>query len=326
MQQEHTAAIDAAGLEKTYPGGVKALDGVSLRVAPGEVFALLGPNGAGKSTTVKVLTTLSRPDAGRATVAGFDLIAEPAAVRRAIGVVGQRSAVDGTATGRENLVLQGRFFGLGGRVLRERVDAILGQLGLTDAADRIAGTWSGGMQRKLDVGMGLVHQPRVLFLDEPTTGLDPEARATLWTEIERLSRQEGLAILLTTHYLDEADRLADRVAIVDRGRIVAEGTPDALKAELQGDAIHVDLRSGSDADVAAGLLGRLSGIGRPAIEGSRLSARADHAATAMPAVLSALDGAGIRVASVTVARPSLDDVYFRHTGRSFRPETLEASL
>jgi ABC-2 type transport system ATP-binding protein len=326
MQSKGSAAVLAAGLEKTYPGGVRALDGVSLRVRAGEVFALLGPNGAGKSTTVKVLTTLSRPDKGSATVAGFDVLAQPAAVRRAIGVVGQRSAVDRTATGRENLTLQARVFGLRSQALRDRVNEILAQLGLTEAADRIAGTWSGGMQRKLDVAMGLVHRPGVLFLDEPTTGLDPEARATLWAEVERLSREGGLAILLTTHYLDEADRLADRVAIVDHGRIVAEGTPEALKAELQGDAIHVDLRSGNDVHQAAGLLGRVSGIGRPAIEGSRLSARADHAATAMPAVLSALEGAGIAVAAVTVARPSLDDVYFRHTGRSFRPETLEASL
>ena len=326
MSGKDTAAVFAAGLEKSYPGGVKALDGVSLQVAQGEVFALLGPNGAGKSTTVKVLTTLSRPDKGSASVAGLDILNQAAAVRRSIGVVGQRSAVDGTATGRENLALQARIFGFRGRVLRDRVNAILDQLGLTDAADRIAGTWSGGMQRKLDVGMGLVHRPRVLFLDEPTTGLDPEARATLWAEVERLSRQDGLAILLTTHYLDEADRLANRVAIIDHGRVVAEGTPEALKAELQGDAIHVELRSGRDADQAAGLLGTLHGIGRPAIEGSRLSARADHAASAMPAVLSALEGAGIPVAAVTVARPSLDDVYFRHTGRSFRPETLEASL
>jgi ABC-2 type transport system ATP-binding protein len=326
MQRKDSATVVATGLEKAYPGGVKALDGVSLRVGPGEVFALLGPNGAGKSTTVKVLTTLSRPDAGTATVAGFDVLTQPSAVRRSIGVVGQRSAVDGTATGRENLALQARVFGLRGRELRGRVNQLLEQLGLSDAADRIAGTWSGGMQRKLDVGMGLVHQPQVLFLDEPTTGLDPEARATLWSEVERLSRQDRLAILLTTHYLDEADRLADHVAIVDHGRVVAEGTPEALKADLQGDAIHVDLRSGADAGEAAGLLGRVTGIGPPASAGRRLSARADHAATAMPAVLSALEGAGIGVAAITVARPSLDDVYFRHTGRSFRPESLEASL
>jgi ABC-2 type transport system ATP-binding protein len=172
--------------------------------------------------------------------------------------------------------------------------------------------------------MGLIHRPTVLFLDEPTTGLDPEARAALWGEIARLARH-GLTILLTTHYLDEADRLAGRVAIVDHGRVVAKGTPEALKAELQGDAIHVDLRSTGDAAAAAGILAGVTGLGRPAVDGGRVSARADRAATAMPSVLAALDGAGIGVAAVTVARPSLDDVYFRHTGRSFRPELQEAS-
>ena len=326
MHMEHTPTIEAHDLVKTYPGNVRALDGFSLDVQPGQVFGLLGPNGAGKSTTVRILTTLSTPDSGRGRVAGHDILSEPAAVRRAIGVVGQRSAVDASATGRENLVLQGRVFGLRGRELRSRVDRLLAQLGLTDAADRIVGTWSGGMQRKLDVAIGLINSPTVLFLDEPTTGLDPEARAALWAEVERLSREEGLSILLTTHYLDEADRLASELAIVDGGRIVARGTPEALKAELQGDAIHVDLRSGADIGTATGVLERLAGLGRPAVEGTRISARADHAATSMPALLSALDGAGVPVAAVTVARPSLDDVYFRHTGRSFRPDLQEASL
>jgi ABC-2 type transport system ATP-binding protein len=326
MHSEHTPTIEASDLVKTYRGGVRALDGLSLEVGPGQVFALLGPNGAGKSTTIKILTTLSRPDSGTARVADHDVMRAPDQVRRAIGVVGQRSAVDASATGRENLTLQGRVFGLRARSLRERVDALLDQLGISDAADRIVGTWSGGMQRKLDVAMGLINRPTVLFLDEPTTGLDPEARAALWVEIARLSRTDGLSILLTTHYLDEADRLADELAIVDHGRIVARGTPEALKAELQGDAIHVDLRSDVDVPTAAGVLARLNGLGHPAVEGTRISARADHAASTMPSVLSALDGAGIEVAAVTVARPSLDDVYFRHTGRAFRPEMQEASL
>ena len=319
-------AIEAEGLVKTYPGDVRALDGVSLTVDPGQVFALLGPNGAGKSTTVRILTTLSRPDSGTARVAGHDVLAEPAAVRRSIGVVSQRSSVDPSATGRENLGLQGRVFGLEGRDLDRRIAELLGQLGLEDARDRIVSTWSGGMQRKLDVAMGLVHRPSVLFLDEPTTGLDPEARAMLWAEIARLSTSEGMTILLTTHYLDEADRLASELAIVDRGRIVARGTPDGLKADLHGDAIHVVLRSADHAAAAAGLLARLDGLGNPAVDGSRISARADHAASTMPSVLSALDGAGIPVAAVTVARPSLDDVYFRHTGRAYRPENMEVSL
>jgi ABC-2 type transport system ATP-binding protein len=217
------------------------------------------------------------------------------------------------------MTLQGRVFGINRRELRARVADLLERFGLAEAADRIVRTWSGGMQRKLDVAMGLLHRPSVLFLDEPTTGLDPEARAELWDEIRRLSG-EGLSILLTTHYLDEADRLAARLAIVDRGRIVAEGTPDALKAELRGDAIHVELEAATHAPEAARLLGRLDGVGQPTLDGSSLTARADRAASAVPFVLAVLDGAGIGVASVTVARPSLDDVYLRHTGRAYRPE------
>jgi ABC-2 type transport system ATP-binding protein len=321
---DHTSdrpPVEAVDLVKTYPGDVRALDGLSLTVAPGSVFGLLGPNGAGKSTTVKILTTLTRPDSGAAWVAGHHVLRDPDRVRRAIGTVGQRSAVDPSATGRENMILQGRVYGLGGRELRARVSELLDRFNLAEAADRIVRTWSGGMQRKLDVAMGLLHRPSVLFLDEPTTGLDPEARASLWDEIRRLS-EEGLSILLTTHYLDEADRLAARLAIVDHGRIVAEGTPDALKAELRGDAIHVELESPSSGAQAAGLLASLHGLGQPTLDGGTLSARADRAASAVPSVLATLEGAGIAVASVTVARPSLDDVYLRHTGRAFRPQEV----
>jgi ABC-2 type transport system ATP-binding protein len=317
---DHTSQrppIEASDLVKTYPGDVRALDGLSLAVGPGSVFGLLGPNGAGKSTTVKILTTLTRPDSGAAWVAGHDVLRNPERVRRAIGTVGQRSAVDPSATGRENMVLQGRVYGLAGKELAERVAALFERFELADAADRIVQTWSGGMQRKLDVAMGLLHRPSVLFLDEPTTGLDPEARASLWDEIRRLA-DDGLSIFLTTHYLDEADHLAGRLAIVDRGRVVAEGTPDGLKAELRGDAIHVELASPTSGAQAAGLLAGLNGLGEPILDGSTLSARADRAASAVPSVLARLEGAGIGVASVTVARPSLDDVYLRHTGRAFR--------
>jgi ABC-2 type transport system ATP-binding protein len=218
-------AVAVDGLVKTYPGGVQALDGLSFTIEPGSIFGLLGPNGAGKSTTVRILTTLSRPNAGRAIVAGIDVLREPEQARRVIGSVSQRAAVDPDATGLENLALQGRLYGLRGDELRRRVSELLDRFTLSEAAGRLARTYSGGMQRKLHVAMGLVHRPRVLFLDEPTTGLDPEARAELWDEIGRLARTEGLTILLTTHYLEEADRLAGRLAIVDRGRIVAEGTP-----------------------------------------------------------------------------------------------------
>jgi len=308
-------AIEAEGLVKAY-GDVRALDGLSLAVPAGTILGLLGPNGAGKSTTVRILTTLSRPDAGAARVAGHDVLSDPGAVRRAIGCVGQRSGVDLEATGAENLILQGRLHGMRGRELAARAAELLDQFGLTQASGRVVKTYSGGMQRRLDIAMALVHRPQVLFLDEPTTGLDPEVRAEMWREIERLTRDEGLSILLTTHYLEEADRLASELAIVDRGRMVAGGTPEALKAELRGDSIHVELGFAANGAVHAAL-DPLAGIRELVIEGTSLRARADEGARAVPAVLGALEAGGIDVASVTVSRPSLDDVYLRHAGRSF---------
>ncbi|MGH3211654.1 MAG: ABC transporter ATP-binding protein, partial [Trebonia sp.] len=217
-------AIEARGLVKTYsaPGKtrVRALDGLTLSVQPGSIFALVGPNGAGKTTTVKILTTLATPDEGSATIEGIDVIAAPAQARRVIGVVGQRSGADPGATGRENLILQGHLYGMPARAARARADELLDRFLLTDAAGRFARTYSGGMQRRLDVALGLMHRPGVLFLDEPTTGLDPESRAAMWQEIARLASGEGLTVLLTTHYLEEADRLVSRLAIVDRGRVV----------------------------------------------------------------------------------------------------------
>src|ERR687887_1471150 len=214
VQRDRMAlAIEANDLTKTYPPDVRALDGLSLAVRSGTIFGLLGPNGAGKSTTVRILTTLSRPDDGNARVAGIDVLAEPVRVRHAIGVVGQKHGLDPEATGRENLVLQGELYGITGRELRRRTAESLERFGLADAADRQAKTYSGGMQRRLDVAMGLIHHPQVLFLDEPTTGLDPEARVDMWQGIERLAREEGVTVLLTTHYLEEADRLAAPPAI-----------------------------------------------------------------------------------------------------------------
>jgi ABC-2 type transport system ATP-binding protein len=313
------AAIEAEGLIKTYPGDVRALDGVSFQVPAGTIFGLLGPNGAGKSTTVKILTTLSRADEGTARVAGIDVVRDPVAVRRAIGVVGQKNAVDGEATGRENLVLQGRLYGLSGAALRTRVDGLLERFSLADAADRFVKGWSGGMQRRLDVALGLVARPQVLFLDEPTTGLDPEVRVAMWDEISTLAREEGLTILLTTHYLEEADQLASQLAIVDRGRIVAEGSPEQLKAELQGDRISVELDGDGGVPGAAleAALARVDGVREIVLEGRLVSARADQGARAVPAVLAALESEGVPVAAVSVARASLDDVYLRHTGRTF---------
>jgi ABC-2 type transport system ATP-binding protein len=315
-------AIEAAGLEKTYPRAVRALDGLSLSVQTGTIFGLLGPNGAGKSTTVRVLTTLTRPDRGSARVAGLDVLAEPRRVRQAIGVVNQKPGIDPEATGRENLVLQGEFYGITGSELKRRVDESLERFSLTSAAGRQVKTYSGGMQRRLDVAMGLLHRPQVLFLDEPTTGLDPEARAELWQEIERLAREELMTILLTTHYLEEADRLASQLAIVDRGRIVAEGTPDSLKSELHGDTIQVELGQpdGARAHVA---LARVDDVSEVTVEAGTLRARARDGGAAIPGVLAALDAHGVPVASVMVARPSLDDVYLRHAGRSFQSAELE---
>jgi ABC-2 type transport system ATP-binding protein len=308
--------VEAHDLVKTYPSGVRALDGLSIVIKPGEVFGLLGPNGAGKSTTIKILTTLTRPDSGTASVAGHDVLRHPEQVRRAIGVITQRSGADPLATGRDNLLLQGRLYGLGGAALRRRVTELLDRLDLADAADRAVRTYSGGMQRRLDVALGLVHRPQMLFLDEPTTGLDPEARSMLWQEIGALSAA-GLTILLTTHYLEEADRLADRLAIVDQGRVVVDGTPDELKGELRGDAVHVELGIAPDERAVRLAIGHVTGIREVALAGRRLSARADDGAAAVPGVLSALDQAGVPVAAVTVARPSLDDVYLRHVGRRF---------
>jgi ABC-2 type transport system ATP-binding protein len=310
-------AIEAHDLVKTYPKGVKALDELSFVVPAGTVFGLLGPNGAGKSSTVKILTTLAQADSGTARVAGLDVRAKPARLRHLIGVVAQLSGADPVATGRENVMLSGRIQGLRGRDLSRRTDDLLGRFGLADAAGRRVRTYSGGMRRRLDVAMGLINRPQVLFLDEPTAGLDPESRSAMWAEIGRLAAAEGLTILLTTHYLEEADHLASRLAIVDRGRVVAAGTPDELKGELHGDAVHLELAADTGPDPVLTALARVPGVREARIEGTSLSARADEGATALPAALAALECAGVTVRAATVARPSLDDVYLRYSGRRF---------
>jgi len=312
-------AIVVDGLEKTYPKDVRALDGIRFAVREGEVFGLLGPNGAGKSTTVRILVTLTTPDAGRAEVAGHDVVREPAAVRRALGYVPQASGVDREATGRENLLLQGRIQGMGGGDLSGRVGDLLELFGLGEKADALVRTYSGGQKRRLDVALGLVHRPSVLFLDEPTTGLDPEARAAMWEELDRLAGQEKLTILLTTHYLEEADQLAQRVGIVSRGRIVVEGRPDELKQQLRGEAVTVELADGAG-DRASAIVAALDDVSEVLLDGRHLRARVAHGAQAVPGILSALEGGGVAVAAVTIARPSLDDVYLHYTGRDFRTE------
>ncbi len=311
----HPAAIQTLDLTKVY-GDHTALRGLSIDVAEGSIFGLLGPNGAGKSTTIKILTTLSRATSGSATVTGIDVDTHPQEVRRRIGVVTQRPSTDPVATGRENLVLAARIHGLGSRAARHRTTELLDRFDLAEAADRPVRTYSGGMQRKLDVAVGLVHTPKVLFLDEPTTGLDPQARAEMWAEIARLAAQERLSILLSTHYLEEADQLADQVAILDRGAIVAAGTPEQLKGQLHGDSVVTEVAADSDLATATETVRRLEPDSDVSTEGRRVRVRVDDGPAAVPRILAALDHARIDVLAITVARPSLDDVYLRHTGRT----------
>jgi ABC-2 type transport system ATP-binding protein len=318
--------IEAHDLVKTYGGKVRALDGLSFTVEAGTVFALLGPNGAGKSTTIKILTTLSRPDSGSARVAGFDVLREQECVRHAIGCVAQISGIDREATGRQNLTLQGRLYGLRGQELKDRVNELLNRFRLTEASDSATQKYSGGMRRKLAVAMGLIYRPRVLFLDEPTTGLDPETRTGLWDDISRFVNEDGITVLLTTHYLEEADRLAKRVAIVDRGKLLIEGAPDRLKAELLGDSIHIEFMRPAVESRVREALDQLDSLSEIRVEGYSLYARAAQGATAVPCMLAALETNGLKVELVKVAKASLDDVYLRYTGRTLSEGDLPNSI
>ena len=317
---EATSAVEASGIRKSYGrrgGEVRALDGLSFTAAAGTIFALLGPNGAGKTTTVRILTTLSRPDAGRAVVAGIDVLKRPARVRSVIGTVSQHTGAVGLLTGHENLVLQGRVYGMPRRELRHRAAELLDQFGLAESAGRQVRTYSGGMRRRLDVATALVHRPAVLFLDEPTTGLDPEGRADLWAVLTGLSAQTGTTILVTTHYLEEADKFAAKIAITDRGRIVAEGTSDQLKARLQGDSVLLELGDAGQVEQAEKVLAQVPQVRQTTADGALVRARVADGPRALPAVLAGLEADAVPVLSVTVARPSLDDVYLHYAGRSF---------
>lgn len=318
-------AIVARDLVKVYAGrgrkpAVRALDGLTFEVPAGRVFGLLGPNGAGKSTTTKILTTLSRPTEGTARVAEFDVAREPNAVRSAIGYVSQGSSTDPLLTAVENLVIAARLRGANGVDARDRATRLLDEFGLAEASRRPVSTFSGGMRRRLDVAAALVHRPRVLFLDEPTTGLDPEARAAMWAEIRRLSGEEALTVVLTTHYMEEADRLADELLLVNRGRAVVQGTPDALKAALHGDSVRVSLIE-PDAEAVRRAVASVSGIRDVVVEASGvdgvLAARTDDASAAVGAVIAALDTAGIRFGQVSASHPTLDDVYLHFVGHTF---------
>ncbi|WP_433066818.1 ATP-binding cassette domain-containing protein [Dactylosporangium sp. CS-033363] len=308
-----TTAIRAEGLHKAYAGKA-ALDGLELRVDAGTVLALLGPNGAGKTTTVRILTTLSRPDAGRAEVGGFDVAREPRRVRPIIGVTGQHSAVDGRLTGRENLVLIGRLHRLPRAEAAARADELLHRLGLATVADRLAHTYSGGTCRRIDLAAGLINRAPVLFLDEPTTGLDPRSRAELWALVEELVR-DGTTVLLTTQYLDEADRLADRVAVVDHGRIVAEGAAADLKRRAGADLLSVRVECGADVPVAAAALERMAvAITSADVAAREVCVAARDGARTLTEVVRRLDDADVTVVGVEVHRPSLDDVFLSLTG------------
>ena len=305
------AAIAVRGLERSF-GEVKAVQGVDLEVREGEIYGFLGPHGAGKTTTVRMLTTLLLPTGGSATVAGHDVVSEAREVRRTIGVALQEAALDPLMTGRELIRLQATLQGIPGAEGRRRADSLLERVGLTDAADRRVGGYSGGMQRRLDLAAALVHEPRVLFLDEPTTGLDPVSRKTIWEEVKDLN-DAGTTVFLTTQYLEEADQLADNVTIIDSGRIVAEGTPASLKAEIGNPHIRLQLEEGSIAE--AEKVCRAIGPLMPPVDGRTVLVEVPDGAADIPRVVRALDDAGIGVGSLELVHPTLDDVFVAKTGK-----------
>jgi ABC-2 type transport system ATP-binding protein len=321
-------AIATHELSKSFPsrtGSIEAVRGVTLQVGAGEIFGLLGPNGAGKTTTMRMLTTLLPIDAGTASVAGFDVSRDPQLVREHIGYVGQLGGADELASGRENLVLQGRLYGANLAELRPRIDELADILDLSGFIDRRVKTYSGGQRRRLDIALGIVHQPAVLFLDEPTTGLDPQNRANLWDHLRAL-RDWGTTVVLTTHYLEEADVLCDRVAIVDHGRIVIEGTPRDLKHRVAGDAIVITLKEdGGPAGHSLALLEQEPYVREISASGDQLRLYVEDGSAALPQLLRILDRERIGVRSMNLSEPTLDDVFLRQTGRSLRDTELDAT-
>jgi len=316
------AAIEVIGLEREFKGGLKAVDGIDLAAA-GEVYGFLGPNGAGKTTTVRMLVTLLRPTGGHARVAGFDVASEPGQVRRRIGVALQEAALDGLMTGSELVELQATLHGIAPRRVRARGAELIERVGLSGAADRRVATYSGGMRRRLDLAMALIHEPEVLFLDEPTTGLDPTSRLTLWEEVRRL-RDEGTTVFLTTQYLEEADQLCDRLGIIAAGRIVAEGTPAALKSEVGRPHLDLVLAEGADLERARAVVARF-GDRRPTTEGCHLSIALQRGAADIAPILRALDDAGFAVAELELKQPTLDDVFLDKTGEHLEGAASEGA-
>ncbi len=322
-----SAAIEAEGLVKVYRSGkteVRALDGVDLEVQEGTVLGLLGPNGAGKTTAVRILATLLHPNAGSASVAGIDVLREPQAVRRVIGLSGQYAAVDENLTGRENLRLFGRLYQLGTEETRRRADELLARFDLEDAADRVAKTYSGGMRRRLDLASALIGRPRILFLDEPTTGLDPRSRLGMW-DVIRDQVREGTTVLLTTQYLEEADELADQIAVVDHGRIIAKGTADELKSRVGGERIEVVVQARDDLARTVELLAP-DGSGTLDDHTRKLTFAADRGAEQLVEVVGRLGAEGIRIADVALRRPTLDDVFLALTGHAAAEDEEGASV
>jgi ABC-2 type transport system ATP-binding protein len=309
-----------------YADGTKAVSDISFNVKKGEFFGFLGPNGAGKSTTIKVLTTLLKKTSGRIDVAGYDLDVSPGQIRKVIGVLSQETIVDVDLTGRENLRLQGRLEQMRGSMLENRVDELLRMVQLDDVADKAAGRYSGGMKKRLDLASALVHKPKLLFLDEPTTGLDPQSRAAIWAYLEKLNREEGITIFLTTQYLEEADRLCRQLSIIDHGKIIAEGSPSKLKEAIGGDTITLSLKSGKDATLRSRtkeILGTVQGVMNVIDSGDGgVIAYTKNAGLIIADIVTALGHYNIRPSFLSISTPTLDDVFLRQTGRRIRPEEL----
>jgi ABC-2 type transport system ATP-binding protein len=321
--------ITVKDLVEVYADGTKAVDGVSFNVQEGEFFGFLGPNGAGKSTTIKILTTLLRKTSGTVSVAGYDLDSNPKEIRKLIGVQSQETSVDPELTGRENMILQGHLQQMSGKELEERVNYLLEVVGLKDSADKRAGRYSGGMKKRLDLASTLVHKPKVLFLDEPTTGLDPQSRATVWDYLEELNHKEGITIFLTTQYLEEADRLCQRLCIVDAGKIVAEGSPVGLKKEIGADAITITVQNrkgtgdkAANKAAAKALLSKIPEVINVVDSEEGLTLYVKNGGLFVPELVRAFDKTDIELISINISTPSLDDVFLKHTGKRIRTEEL----
>ena len=315
--------ITVKNLVEIYSDGTKAVDDITFNVADGEFFGFLGPNGAGKSTTIKILTSLLRKTSGEVTVAGFNLDKDAAAIRKIIGVQSQETTVDGDLTGRENIDLQGHFHQMKTSDIKARVNELIKLVGLEEAADRRARNYSGGMKKRLDLATALVHKPKLLFLDEPTTGLDPQSRSAIWSYLEKLNKEEGITIFLTTQYLEEADKLCKRLSIIDYGKIVASGSPAELKREIGADSIRVSLDDcKKDRTQAKEIIKSMTGVTEIIDSEECLTVFAKNAGPLIADIVRALDSSDIRLASVTFSSPSLDDVFIKHTGRRIRAEEL----